>query len=120
MVLIVRNYQEVEEEETNFEGVKIRWLIVPKMGAKNFAMRYFSMAPNSTIPEHSHDWEHEIFVLRGRGIITGEGKEHEVKDGDVVYIPPTEVHGYRALNEGLEFLCLIPAKKEAIPEDKWS
>jgi len=118
--VIVRNYTEVEAEETGFEGVKIRWLIVPKMGAKNFAMRHFTMEPNSVIPEHSHDWEHEIFVLRGSGIITGNGEEHTVKSGDFVYIPPNEPHGYKASGEGLEFLCLIPAKREAIPEDKWN
>ncbi len=116
--MIVRHYLDVDEEPTGFEGVGIRWLVIPKMGAKNFSMRYFTMKAGSEIPIHSHDWEHEIFIMKGEGVITNGKEEYHVKAGNFLYVPPNEPHGYRAITD-LEFLCLIPAKKGAVPEDKW-
>ena len=118
--MFVGHYLEVPEEETGFEGVTIRWLVYPKLGAKNFAMRYFVLKKDSEIPIHQHDWEHEIFILKGEGIITNGEEEHHVKAGNFLYVPPNEPHGYRALSETFEFLCIIPAKKEAIPEEEWA
>ncbi|NJE43184.1 cupin domain-containing protein [Thermococcus sp. GR6] len=118
--MFVGHYTEVPEKDTGFEGVTIRWLVSPKLGAKNFAMRYFVLKKGAEIPLHSHDWEHEIFIMKGEGIITNGKGEHHVKAGNFLYVPPNEPHGYKALSETFEFLCLIPAKREAIPDDEWT
>ncbi len=91
-------------------------------GAKNYAMRYFVLREGAEIPIHHHDWEHEIFIVKGEGgIITNGEEEHHVKAGNFLYVPPNEPpHGYKALSETFEFLCIIPAKKEAIPEEEWA
>ncbi|RLF87653.1 cupin domain-containing protein, partial [Thermococci archaeon] len=59
--MYANHYMDVEEKEVTLEGVKnttIRWLVSPKVGAKNFAMRYFVIKKGGTIPIHQHDWEH--------------------------------------------------------------
>jgi len=118
--MIAKHYTEVPEKDTGFDGVTIRWLVSPKIGAKNFAMRYFVLKKGAEIPIHHHDWEHEIFILKGEGIITNGEEDVHVKPGTFLYVPPNEPHGYKALTETLEFLCIIPAKKEAIPKDEWA
>ncbi|AEC51489.1 hypothetical protein PNA2_0573 [Pyrococcus sp. NA2] len=110
-----------EKEVPNANNTTIRWLISPKVGAKNFAMRYFVIKKGGEIPIHQHNWEHEIFVVKGEGYLTKDGKNwFKVVPGSYIYIPPNEPHGYRNEDsETFEFICIIPAKREAIPEDEW-
>ena len=48
-------------------GCRVRWLIGEGDKAPNFAMREFEVAPGGHTPKHFHDYEHEVFVLAGRG-----------------------------------------------------
>jgi len=57
-----------EEEVEDAKKTTIRWLIDENL-AENFAMRYFVIGKGGNTPLHSHDWEHEIFVVKGEGYI---------------------------------------------------
>ncbi len=50
-------------------GTSVRWLITEKDGAEHFAMRLFEMNPGGQSPHHSHEWEHEVFVLEGECLV---------------------------------------------------
>ncbi len=77
-------------------GAVIRHLITEKDGASNFNLRHVSIETNGQTPDHSHPWEHEMFVVRGTGIAeVGENKE-PLKPGDAVYVPPDTRHTIRA------------------------
>ena len=105
------NYRDVkaEEVEEGSKNVKVRWLITKDLGAKNFAMRWFEIAPDGFTPLHEHAWEHGAFVLKGRGIVKNSTDELEFKEGDVIFIPPNETHQFKNKSEkSVEFLCLIP------------
>ena len=97
-------------KEVGAEGVRVRWLINKENdGAENFAMRLFEITPSGHTPEHSHDWEHEVYVLEGDGIVFCEGSEKQIRPGYVVFVPPNTAHYFR--NNGkktLLFICLIP------------
>ncbi len=72
-------------------------------------MRLFSVAPRTVIPKHQHPWEHEIFVLKGRGIIGARNEEKEVSEGNFAYIEPNVPHWYKNIgDEEWLFLCIIP------------
>lgn len=111
----VFHYTKIEAEDAG-EGslkLKVRWLITKDLGAENFAMRLFEMKPGGHSPLHAHPWEHEVFILEGKGIVT-DGKEmQKFGAGDVIFIPPNEKHQFK--NNGdktLKFLCLIPYKEK--------
>jgi quercetin dioxygenase-like cupin family protein len=110
------NYKEVELEEPaekDIKDLKIRWLITEKDGAKNFAMRLFEIQPEGYSPLHQHDWEHEVFILEGKGTIRDKNKEITFNQGDVFFVPPMEWHQFiNTGKEPLKFLCLIPYKNE--------
>ena len=102
--------KDVDEKDAG--GVKVRWLISKPDGADNFAMRLFDIRPNGHSSFHLHDWEHEVFVLEGKGIVRLENSEKEIRKGYVVFIPPNTKHSF--INKGdkkLRFLCIIPNKK---------
>ncbi len=72
-------------------------------------MRQFEVAPGGYTPRHSHDYEHEVFVLEGNGVVFEGDKQHKLSAGDVVFVQPNEVHQFRNTGQQpLKFLCLIP------------
>jgi quercetin dioxygenase-like cupin family protein len=108
----VANYRQISQQPVRMEGAQgcqIRWLVGEEDGAPNFAMRQFELEPGGFTPRHHHPYEHEVFVLEGEGVVLEGDREHALRSGDVVFVPPNEVHQFR--NTGhtpLKFLCLIP------------
>ncbi len=95
-------------------NAKKRVLIGPDCGAPNFIMRLFTLGEGGFSPYHKHDWEHEVFVLAGEGIVKGGGFEKSVKAGDFIYVPPNEEHQFCNVGkEEFAFLCVIPKVEEA-------
>ena len=104
-------YQKVKEEqaEQGAHEVTVRWLITEDDGAENFAMRYFTVAPQGFTPYHSHDWEHEVFILDGQGVIRIGDQTKELVKGIVIFIPPNVKHQFtNPSTNPLRFLCMIP------------
>ncbi len=90
-------------------GVAKYDVITADDGAPNFRMRVFEVEAGSSTPSHSHPWEHEVFVISGRGVVVGEEGGTEIAKGSVVFIAPDENHCL--VNKGhdpLRFVCLIP------------
>jgi quercetin dioxygenase-like cupin family protein len=87
-------YTEVEAKDVEGESknLKVRWLITKEIGAKNFAMRLFEIDIGGYTPFHSHSWEHEIFIIEGKGIVLDEKEEKSFKAGDIIFIPPDQKH----------------------------
>jgi quercetin dioxygenase-like cupin family protein len=109
------HYSEVELETPSEKGVrdtKLRWLISKKDGAENFAMRLFEVKPGGNTPLHQHDWEHEVFILEGKGDARNKEKSISFKPGDIFFVKPMEWHQFvNTGEETLKFLCLVPIKK---------
>jgi len=102
---------EVEEEPVDMgEGTYIQWLITEKEGALNYIMRRFVIKPGGYIKKHNHPYEHEIYVIKGKGIIGHEKRgEIEVSAGSFAFIEPDVTHWYRNIgDEDWEFICIIP------------
>ncbi len=112
--MYVSHINKVKKEKVEMEGIKdvyIQWLISKEQGAENYAMRLFTVEPDGVIPKHEHPWEHEIFILEGRGIIGAGDVEKEVEAGNFAYIEPNVPHWYRNTGDGeWKFLCIIPMK----------
>jgi quercetin dioxygenase-like cupin family protein len=108
----VVNYKERELKDVEMAGsqnVTVRWLVGRQTGAKTYAMRIFEIAPGGFIPIHTHQEEHEIFVLNGKAKMLGDIESIAKKD-DVVFVPSMEPHGYdnKEGKEIFRFICVIP------------
>ncbi len=110
--MIVKHYSEVRIKAVEVEGavgVSKRVLIGEEDGAPNFIMRQFTLQPGGKTPYHTHNWEHEVYVLSGSGVAKRADGESEITSGSVVLVLPNEEHGF--VNTGTEplvFLCSIP------------
>lgn len=90
-------------------GCRIRCLIGQEDGAPSFSMRQFEVQPGGFTPRHAHGHEHEVFVLEGTGVVLEGAKEHPLRPGVAVFVPPQQEHQFRNTGAGtLKFLCLIP------------
>lgn len=108
----VAHYTHTPQQQVEMPGAtgcRVRWLIGNAEAAPNFAMRQFEVAPGGYTPRHVHDYEHEVYVLTGQGEVLAAGTPHPITAGDIVYVPPNEIHQFRNTGAApLEFLCLIP------------
>jgi quercetin dioxygenase-like cupin family protein len=94
------------------QGVSVRWLISSAEKAPNFALRYFEVEPGGWTSLHQHAHDHGVMVFRGRGRVLLGDEESDIGFGDVVYIPPHELHQFKNIgDEPLGFLCVIPARE---------
>ncbi len=90
-------------------GVKKRVLIGPRQGAPRFVMRHFTLAPGGYSPEHVHPWEHEVYVLSGKGRVRMSDGAAELGAEDFAFVPPMEKHQFlNASDEPFEFICVVP------------
>jgi quercetin dioxygenase-like cupin family protein len=108
----VLHYDELTPNPVTMEGaqgVTIRWLIAKEDGAPHFAMRLFEVTPGGHTPLHTHETEHEVFILEGEGTVWKEGKEVPMAAGTVVFVPPGEKHRFMNKGDGvLKFICMVP------------
>lgn len=108
----IRHFRDVEAEHMDHggaRGVKGRVPIGSADGAPNFTMRVFTIAPGGNTPYHRHDYEHEIFILNGRGFLLFPEGRSAVRPGDTVLVESDDWHGFVADEEmGMEMICLVP------------
>jgi len=108
--MIVKNYRHVPAQPVLEEpGVTVRWLVSELDEAPRYALRLYEMAPGSASTAHTHYWEHQVFVLAGRGIVIAGGEEAQIGEGDMVYVPPGERHQFVDRDrQPFRFLMALP------------
>lgn len=105
----IETREDAPVQEEGAEGVKIKWLLDKSVGAPTFAMRHFTVQPGGHTPLHKHDWEHEVYVLEGEGVVKHQDREYVIRAGDAVFVPPNQLHQFRSTESScLRFLCMIP------------
>jgi len=107
--MIVSRPEKVEPLIIDEGKIEKRILIGSKDGAKNFVMRLFTLKPGASTPYHSHDWEHEIFVVKGKIMARSENGDYEAEEGSFIFVPANEKHQFVNVGEQIaEFICVIP------------
>lgn len=103
-----RKTLEIDSQEM-LEGVTMRMAIGPDQGATHFNMRIFDLQPGASTPHHSHWWEHEVYVMAGKGIVKDETGEKAIEAGMALLVPGGEKHQFVNTGDGvLRFMCLVP------------
>jgi len=91
------------------KGVSMRMMVGRADSAPNFSMRHFTVEPGGCTPHHSHNYEHEVFIVEGTARVEEDGTFHQVKAGDALFVPANVTHQF--VNTGaqpLKFLCMVP------------
>ncbi len=91
------------------KGVDFKPLLAKNVKAPNFYLRIFDVSPGGHTFDHSHPWEHEMFVVRGRGKIVVSSGEEAISEGDAILLEPNEKH--LIVNDSpslLRLVCVVP------------
>ena len=113
--MTVKHAEDVEKKNVAAGRDTTIQVLVSAQEGPNFALRKFSMQAGGGMPLHTNTVEHEQYVLRGHARIGIGDETHEVRAGDVVFIPAGVVHYYENIgDEPFEFLCVIPNKPDEI------
>ncbi len=97
---------------THFKGIT-RQVLFGEAEDLVCQLRYFEIEPggHSTLEKHEH--VHAVLILRGRGQVLVGDAVHAVTPFDLVNVPPTTWHQFRAdAQEVLGFLCLVPCDRD--------
>jgi len=110
--MVIKKLDQVAREtisEKGVQGVQKQVLLSPEDGAPNFTLRRFIVKPGGYTYFHTHDFEHEVYILSGQGIIRTEDRELSISRDQAVLVVPNEVHQFiNPYEEELTFLCIIP------------
>ena len=112
-MLKVGHWKDVEPIIYDDENAKAekRVLIGKKLGAENYIMRLFTLPVGGYTPYHTHDWEHEVFVLEGKLELKGEEETYVLEPGSFAFVPANEKHSFKNIEDTeVKFICVIPAK----------
>ena len=110
--MLIRRADDMPGKPMEMDGVKgvtMRLMVGRADGAPTFALRHFTVEPGGNTPHHSHNYEHEVYIVEGQGRIEHNGQFREIRAGDVIFVEPNAVHQFT--NPGaspMKFLCLVP------------
>lgn len=103
-------------DSVEMDGVKdvsMRVLLGREHGMPHFSMRHFVVEPDGHTPHHSHDYEHQVIVLAGRGEAEQAGETQSIEPGDVLFVEAGAEHQFRNTGEApMQFVCLVPRQRD--------
>ena len=107
----VRSINEVEPEVEHNGTVPVWYLVHPREmkqltdGGYLELVNEFEVAAGGYVYPHSHPTHEFYFVMSGRGIMTIEDEDREIRQGDLVHIPPDAVHSLRPVSDHAPIHC---------------
>ncbi len=114
---LIRNIHTTPMKEIDLPGVEgatMAIMVGREDQAPHFALRSIEVTPGGNTPRHSHDYEHEVYVVSGKGKVLLEGEMNEIRGGDVIFVPANEEHQFSVCEdsgESLRFLCVVPVEQ---------
>lgn len=111
---MIRNIDDVQMDPVQMEGVEgasMAVMVGRGDGAPHFALRSFRVEPGGHTPRHSHDYEHEVYIVSGSGTILLGDETKQIRAGDVIYVKADLEHQFQSGDEPLRFLCMVPVER---------
>lgn len=114
----MRSIEDVAPEIEHNGTVPVWWLVRPRelfeitRGGYLELVNEFEVAGGGRVDPHQHPTHEFYYVTSGRGIMTVEGDDREIGQGDLVYIPPNAVHTLRPVSDNASIHCFCFAVGE--------
>jgi quercetin dioxygenase-like cupin family protein len=107
----VRSIEDVAPEVEHNGTVPVWWLVRPREmmeitdGGYLELANEFEVEGGEMVYPHSHPTHEFYYVTAGRGVMTIDGEERPIAQGDLVYIPPDTVHSLRPVSDHAPIHC---------------
>jgi quercetin dioxygenase-like cupin family protein len=121
----VRSIEDVEPIVEHNGTVPVWWLVSSREmkeiteGGYLELVTEFEVAGGSAVFPHAHPTHEFYYVMSGRGIMTIADEDREIRQGDLVHIPPDAVHSLRPVSDHapIHCFCFAIGVKDAPPVD---
>ena len=119
----VRSIEDVAPVVEHNGTVPVWWLVRPRemhditAGGHLELVSEFEVAGGGLVDPHQHPTHEFYYVTAGRGFMKIGDEEREIRQGDLVHIPPMMVHSLRPLsaNAGIHCFCFAVGVPDAGP-----
>jgi quercetin dioxygenase-like cupin family protein len=107
----VRNIEDVAPIVEHNGTVPVWWMVNSRElkeqtdGGFLELVNEFEVPGGGYVDPHSHPTHEFYYVLRGRGIMTIDGEDRAIGQGDLVHIPPDAVHSLRPITDHAPIHC---------------
>lgn len=109
----VRSIEDVKASPEHQGTVPVWWLFKPRemreetLGGHLELVSEFEVMGGGEVHPHKHPTFEFYYVLWGRGVMIIEGKSREIRQGDLVKIPPNAVHSLKPVSDNASIRCLV-------------
>ena len=114
----VRSIEDVAPEVEHNGTVPVWWLVKARemfeltRGGHLELVNEFEVPAGGLVDPHDHPTHEFYYVTSGRGIMTIADEHQEIRQGDLVYIPPNTVHSLRPVSDNAPIHCFCFAVGE--------
>lgn len=109
-----KDFNPIKKEDHESSGIKFYPMLTAKDGTPTFAMRLFEINPDGHTPKHSHDWEHEVYIISGGGFVLKDDMKIKIEKDDFIFVEPSELHQFQAGKNGLSIICVVPNRGQPL------
>ncbi len=83
--------------------------------SKELRVNLAHFPPGTSATPHTHEWDHCMYIIKGKGKMVVAEEEGIIKKGMVIFIPPGAVHSVQNIGKGELIVLGIsgPPKTEA-------
>ena len=121
----VRSIEDVEPVAEHNGTVPVWWLFQSREmkeitdGGFLELVNEFEVPGGGHVHPHSHPTHEFYYVTSGRGVMTIEGEDRDIAQGDLVHIPPDKVHSLRPVSDHapIHCFCFAIGVKDSGPID---
>lgn len=107
----VRSIEQIEASPEHQGTVPVWWLFKPRemrdetLGGHLELVSEFEVLGGGEVHPHSHPTFEFYYVISGRGLMTVGDETREIRQGDLVKIPPDVVHSLRPVSANASIRC---------------
>ena len=87
------------------------------MWGENTLLNYLDMEKGAAIPMHTHPEEQIGYLVKGHIIMTVDGEEYDISEGDSYLVPGDAEHGLRVLEDAVAVEVFSPVRKQLLPQE---
>lgn len=106
------NSESVPAADFTREGairVKVRHLIDEHHGSGKVVLNLYSIEKGGHTPLERHEYEHQAYILKGKGALKKEQETMPLREGNVIHVPSNALHQFINENEEPLIYLLINA-----------
>jgi len=90
----IRSLKAVRFGEIGATRVLMKQLVGKEDGAEKTALHEIRIQKGGRTSVHRHNWQHQIYVTSGRGVLIVGDRPVPLKTGDVLVVGRGEEHGF--------------------------